>query len=194
MKKTLLALALVATSLAATAGVTGFSTYDYDRANQGQGGWQSQHELHVGAAVTTAIGTFDGAGVYRQLVTGVRDDNAGFEVGYGAGIKLGSLGLNGRAAYGQINQVDIRTGGFSGNSAYYSLGAEASLPVASNVTAFGGYRFRGDANGDTPIQNRYTVGADIAVNKALTVRAGYAFTKQGGVNFNGLTTAIAYKF
>jgi hypothetical protein len=194
MKKlfTLAALALAVS--AASAGVTGFTTYDYDRANEGQGSWKSQHEAHVGAAVTTKFGTVDAAVVGRQLVTTKRDDNLGFELGYSNGLKLGPVAVAGRVAYGQINQVDTRTGGFSGNSAYYSLAAEGSMKVNADVSAFAGYRFRGDANGDTPLQNRFTVGADLAVAKNVSARVGYAFTKQAGVNYNGLTTALSYKF
>jgi opacity protein-like surface antigen len=194
LKKTFATLALLAIATTASAGVTAFTTYDYDRANEGQGAWKSQHEAHVGAALGTKFGTVDAAVVGRQLVTNKRDDNLGFELGYSNGLKLGAVGLTGRVAYGQINQVDTKIGGFSGNSAYYSLAAEASTPLASTVTGFVGYRFRGDANGDTPLQNRFTVGADVALAKNVALRAGYAFTKQNGVNYNGLTTAVSYKF
>lgn len=194
MKKTFTALALAALATAASAGVTGFTTYDYDRANAGQGSWKSQHEVQVGVAVDTKLGTFDGSVVGRQLVTSVRDDNLGFELGYTNGVKLGTVAVKGRLAYGQINQVDTTTGGFSGNSSYYKVGVEAALPLTSTVTSFAGYRFTGDANGDTPLQNRFTVGADVALTKNLALRAGYAFTKQNGLNMNGLTTAVSYKF
>jgi hypothetical protein len=195
MKKlfTLAALALAVS--AASAGVTGFTTYDYDRANAGQGVWKSQHEAHVGAAVTTKFGTVDAAVVGRQLVTNKRDDNLGFELGYSNGLKLGSLAVTGRAAYGQINQVDTKTGGFSGNSEYYSLASEASLPLCASATGFVGFRYRHGLNAQTPsVQDRYTVGADVALAKNVSARVGYAFSKQAGYTMNGLTTAVSYKF
>jgi hypothetical protein len=185
-------LALAATS--AFAGITGTVSYDYDRANAGQGVWKSQHEVHTGVALGTKFGTFDGAVTGRQLVTNARDNNVGFEFGYSNGVKLGAVSVTGRAAYGQFTEVDTTVGGFHGNSAYYSVGAEAAMPVAKTVTGFVGYRFRGDANGDTPVQNRYTAGVDMSVNKSVSARVGYAFSKQDGIIYNGVTTAVSYKF
>jgi hypothetical protein len=186
MKKTLLAATLLAAT-SAFAGVTGFTSYDYDNANDGQGAARYQQEVHVGAALGTKLGTFDGAVVGRRATAGAADDQGGFELGYSNGLKLGAVSVTGRAAYGRLNQVS------GGNFEYYSLGAEASLPITSTVTGFAGYRFR-DATGGGNIQNRFTVGADFALTKAIALRAGYAFTKQDGLNFNGLTTAVAVKF
>lgn len=193
MKKifTLAALALAATL--ASAGTVGFTTYDYDRYT-GSGPWNSQHEVQVGVATTTKLGTFDGSVVVGQLVTSVRDDTLGFELGYSNGIKLGAVALKGRVSYGVKNQVNISFPGYDGNSEYYGLAAEAGLPLSPTVTAFGGYRYRAGFGSDPLNQNRYTIGADFKVAPNVALRAGYAYTNQNGVGFNGLTTAIVYGF
>lgn len=196
MKKILAMAALAVAAVSANAaGLTGFATYDYDRANAGQGSWKSQHEVKTGVALGTQFGTVDAAVVGRQLVTNVRDDNLGFEVGYSNGLKLGTVSLTGRAAYGQINNVDLRTAQFSGNSSYYSLEAVGSMPVTDTLSVFAGFRHRNGLNVATPAySNRTTVGVDYALNKSVVLHAGYAFTKQADVNYNGLTTAVSYKF
>ena len=194
MKKIFTTLALVAFAATASA-ATGFTTYDYDQANAGQGSFEAQHEVHVGAAVATKFGAFDGAVVGSQLVTASRDKGLGFELGYSKGLKLGTVAVTARAAYGRVNQLAVGGGGFTGNSQYYSLSAEAALPIAKNVTGFVGYRFRDGLNSNTPaVQNRFTAGVDFAVTKGVTLRAGYAFTKQAGYNMNGLTTAVTFAF
>lgn len=194
MKKTFAVFVLAAFTAVASAGPMAFVTYDYDSAN-GNVALKSQQETQVGLAVNTQLGTFDGSVVERQLLTGVRDNGLGFEVGYTNGIKLGRVDLKGRAAYGRVNQLNTRGGGFTGNSQYYSLGAEASLPVTNTITGFVGYRFRDGLNAATPaVQNRFTIGADFAINENIALRAGYAFTKQAGQTFNGLTAAVAYTF
>ena len=188
MKKTLVLAALALASVAASAGVTGTVSYDYDRANNGQG-LRAQHEALVGASYATKLGTVDAGVIARRVNTGVYDDALGFELGYSNGLKLGPVAVTGRAAYGRVNQVA------GGNTEYYSLAAEGSMPVASNVSAFVGYRHRNGLNADTAAAtNRFTVGADVALSKQLSVRAGYAFTKGASVNSNGLTTAVSYKF
>lgn len=186
MKKTLLAVTLLAAT-SAFAGVTGFASYDYDNANAGQGTARYQQEAQVGVALSTKLGTFDGSAVGRRSTTAAADDQGGFELGYTNGLKLGAVAVKGRVAYGRLNQVA------GGNFEYYSLAAEAGLPITKTVTGFAGYRFR-DATGGGNIQNRFTVGADLALTKNIALRAGYAFTKQDGLNFNGLTTAVAVKF
>jgi hypothetical protein len=184
MKKTFAALALVALATSASATVTGFTTYDYDNAN---GSSAYQQEVQVGVALGTKLGTFDGAVTGRRATAAAADDQGGFELGYTNGLKLGAVSVKGRGAYGRFNQAT------NGNIEYYSLAAEAGLPLTSTVTGFAGYRFR-DFSGSGATQNRFTVGADFALSKAVAVRAGYAFTKQNGVNLNGLTTAVAVKF
>jgi hypothetical protein len=193
MKKLFTTLALFAFAAAASAG-TAFTTYDVDYANAGQG-FDSQNEVHVGAAFNTKYGVLDAAVVGRQLspADGARDNSYGFEVGYSKGVQLGAVTVTGRAALGRINHVDTNYGGFIGNTQYYSLAAEASLPVTEKLSTFVGYRFR-DAYSTGPTTNRYTVGVDYAITPTIGLCAGYAFTKSAGTNFNGLTTAISYKF
>ncbi len=193
MKKTIFAAVLALTAVAATAQTTAFATYDYDRANKGQG-WKSQHEAAVGVQLPTSIGTFEAAVLGRQLVTRVRDDNAGFELGYTNGIKLGAVNVDGRITYGRLNQVDLRNHAFKGNSSFVSYGVEASTALTPTVGAFAGFRLRDGINGDTPEQQRYTVGLDVRVSKELAVRAGVAHSREAGVVYNGLTTAVSYSF
>jgi len=194
MKKFALATALAIASFTASAGVTVFGTYDYDRAEGGA--LKTYTEANIGAALETKLGTVDGSVVVGRLNAGAYDDALGFEVGYTNGLKLGNVGLKGRAAYGRLNQVDTTgAGGFTGNTEYYSLAAEAGLPVSSTVSGFVGYRHRNGLESDTPsVQNRYSAGVDLTVAKGLAVRVGVAHTRQDGEKFNGVTTAVSYKF
>jgi hypothetical protein len=195
MRKIITSAALLLAVSASMAAPSVNISYDYDRANGGQAGWKSQHVVKTGVSLPTALGTVDASLVGQQLVTGVRDNGAGFELGYTNGIKLGGFGLKGRAAYGRVNLIDVGGGGFSGNGQYYSLAAEASMPVTKSVTGFAGYRYTHGLNANTPVAaDRFTVGADVALSKTVSLRAGYAFTEQAGFKMNGLTTAISTKF
>lgn len=196
MKKTLALIALAAASFAASAQVTGFVSYDYDRDLEKNKPWLSQHETIVGAAYGTKLGTFDGGLVVKQVVTGVRDDALGFEVGYTTPrLGLGPVAVAARAALGRVNQIDVGGGGFTSNAGYYSLAAEATMPVVQNVTAFASIRHRNGTTAGAPAAaNRLTVGADLAVSPKVAVRVGYAQTWQAGQNLNGVTTAVSYKF
>ena len=194
MKKLIVTSIFAAASFSAAAGVTGFTGLNYDRANSGQF-MRSQYELTAGASMPTKFGTVDGALVATQLNSVGRDDGLGFEIGYSNGLKFGKVSLTGRAAYGRVNQVDTLGGGFAGNTQYYSLGAEASMPVAKNVTGFVGFRHRNGLDADTPAaSNRYSLGADVLLNKKSTVRLGYTHTRQASETLNGFTTSINYKF
>lgn len=193
MKKTLIAAALALSAAAASAGVTVFGTYDYDRAEGGA--LKTTTEAHVGAAVDTKLGTFDASVVGARLNAGAYDDALGFELGYTNGFKLGNVGLKGRAAFGRLNQVDTVVGGFSGNTKYYSLSAEAGLPVSSTLAGYVAFRHRNGLEADTPsAQNRYSVGADLTLAKNLAVRVGVNHTRSAGEKFNGVSTAVSVKF
>jgi hypothetical protein len=197
MKKTFLAAILAAASFAAAADVTGFVSYDYDRQfNQGQKPWFSQHESVVGGVLNTKVGAFDGGLVVRQLVTSKRDDALGFEVGYTTlSMALGPVSVSARVGAGRVNQVDVGGGGFTGNASYYSVGAEATMPVAHNITAFAGFRHRNGINDGGPAaSNRVTVGTDLEFTKSVSLRVGYAQTWQNGTTLNGVTSAVSYKF
>lgn len=196
MKKiiALVALTVVATAASAS-GTTGFTKYDFDNANSGQG-FRNMNEVQVGVKGSTRFGSVDAAIVGRQLspAAGVRDNGVGFEVGYNTGLKLAGVDLTGRAALGRVNLIDGGGAGFVGNTQYYSLAVEAAMPLTPSVTGFVGYRFRDAFSGTGPTQNRFTVGVDFAATKAISIRTGYAFTKQAGINFNGITTAVSYAF
>lgn len=185
-----LSLAFAASTALAAGPVVGVS-YDADRAN---GSSFDSHEVKVSVAQATRLGTVD-AGLLLARFQGTGNDDAnGFEVGYSNGLAIGRAGLKGRVAYGRLNQVDGNGGGFTGNTSYLSLGAEAATPVTTAVNAFVGYRHRNALNSDTPTQNRYTAGVDFALNKSVALRAGLAHTRQAGFSFNGITTAVAYNF
>lgn len=184
MKKTLIAAALAISSSLATA-ATGFATYDYNSLNGASGTTQ---EVGVGVSVGTTVGTFDAVVIGNRYRLGAQDDTLGGEIGYSNGVKLLAGTITGRAALGRKN---LRAGE---NTQYYSLSAEFAAPVTSAVGAFAGFRHRNAFNGTGSVENRYTVGADISLTKAMSVRAGYAHTVAGGQKFNGLVTAVSYKF
>jgi hypothetical protein len=193
MKKTLLLAAALVLASAAQATTVGAS-YDLDRANGD--GFRRANELRVTIAQPTKYGTFDAA-LTGARFNGVKnhDDANGFEVGYSDSLAVTkALTLTGRAGYGRLNNIDGNGGGYTGNSSYYVLQAEAATPVAKNLGAFVGYRFRSALNADTTTQNRYTIGADYALTKSVAVRAAYNHTRQAGLVFNGATVGATYSF
>lgn len=175
------ALAL-AVSAASAADITGFTTYDYGRSEGSP--YKALHEGQVGLKLGTSFGTFDLAAVGKEAVTNVRSDSYGVEAGYSAGFRLGPVSLTGRVGLGQVEQAK-----------YYSLGAEASLPVTSKISLFGGYRHRNGLGNDTSIANRYTAGVDLALTQRVSARLGYSWATNGsGRDTNGVTSALAFSF
>lgn len=133
----------------------------------------------------TPFGSLDANLLIIRPRTGAPAAN-GFEVGYGNGTKFGNIGLRGRLAYGDT---------FSGNASYYWLGAEVSVPVTPQINVFAAARHRGKINSTVINSNRYTVGADYAFSKTWSARAGvYQNRAANGVNRNGFTTAVLYRF
>lgn len=192
MRKNILTIAAIlatASVSAHAAGTTAFANYEFGRA---EGGTGVQYEMIVGASQLTTVGTFD-LGLKHNRFTS-KDRSNGFEIGYSNGIRVGQVDLQGRVAYGRDNNIDAGGGGFTGNSQYWSVGAEASTPLTTDVRGFVGARHRNALNSDTPNQNRYTVGVDYSITKALTVRAGFAHYRQDRIKFNGVTTGVSYAF
>ena len=185
LKKTFIAAALALATLTATAagpGLTVFSTYDYDKAEAAK--WSSDHTLKAGLKLKTSLGTFDAAAVGAQRVTNKRADSYGAEVGYSLGVDLKGLVITGRAAYGEVEKAK-----------YYSMGVEATQQVTPVFGVFGGYRHTNGVSAVTPSAvNRYTVGVDMTLTKALSVRLGYARAALLNENTNGVTTAVSYSF
>lgn len=194
MKKTITALSLALAAVAASANVTAFATYDYNRDIESDKPWLSQHETHFGASYAHRYGTFDGSLIGSQQVTSSRDNGTGFEIGYTNGIKLGPVTTTGRVGYGRINGLSQDAGaGFSDTVEYLSLAVEGAMPLVENIGGFVGFRHRNGLN-DTPSANRFTIGVDLAVAKNVALRVGYAQTWQNGYDLNGVTSAISYRF
>jgi hypothetical protein len=184
MKKTVFGAVLALAAVAASAAdLTGFVKYDYDKAESVA---LSNHLGAVGVkAAYGAAGAVDVAVLGDRSYTPGRQTQAGYEIGYSNGVKLGAVGLNGRVAFAHL--IETKTDAFR-------VAAEGTLPVTQTVTAFAGVEhFRED---NTAVANRFTVGADFAVSKAVSIRAGVARTNVTGSSLvgNGLTTAVSYKF
>lgn len=121
-------------------------------------------------------------------------DNAnGFDLGYSNGLSLGPVGVTGRLGYGRLNGIDQNGGGFTSNTSYFSLGAEAQVPVMSSVNAFVNYRHR-NAIGDGPNQHRVQLGAEVAVTKSIGARLGMSHARQAGDSGTGINAALNYTF
>jgi hypothetical protein len=191
MKKILIAASMAVFAISASAGVTAFSAYDYQRVN----GSNTYTEARIGAAVDTKLGAFDATAVGARINTGTYDDALGFEVGYTNGLKLGPIGLQGRLGYGRLNQVNTVGGGFTGaNTEYYSLAAEAVTPLMQNMSAFVGFRHRNGLDAQTPAANNaYSAGVDVMFGK-VGVRVGATHVRQASEKFTGVITAVTYKF
>ena len=219
MKKTFIAAVLALATLTATAGVTGSIAYDYDRSTGN--GWSAAHTATTGLkfGLPGALGAVDVNAVGRQLVTNVRNNVLGYEVGYSNGLTIGAVSLTGRVAYRSIS-TDVLFGGGIGNTSFTlrdvksnttKLGVEASIPAAfAGLTPFVGYERLMNDNSSSTVgnlnnrlvaltvrdndSNRYTVGADMALTKSLSARLGYARTTTLGKSSNGVTTAVSYAF
>ena len=190
MKKIFTAIALAAAVTASSAaGLTAFTSYDYQRATNGSTlGYEAIHEGHVGVALNTALGTVDVAAVADQFVSSRRDNAGGIEVGYSKGLSLGPVAVTGRVDYGRVYE-DRST-----FSQYYGASVEASTKLGP-VSPFVAYRFRHELNDtDLAATNRYLVGVSAPLTSKISARAGYSYAKQDGRTFNGLTTAVNYTF
>jgi hypothetical protein len=194
MKKILTAVALAAAALTATAQVRGFASYDYDNATSGP--QYSQHEANIGMAASMGPGFADISFISRWLVTGYTDYTGGFNVGYTMSTQQQGITLKGRAGFGLLGGVQTDKGGWdsSENYSFYSLSAEASMPLNQQVGGFVGYRWRGALNDSGPNQQRVTLGLETPLVNGVVGRVGYAYTYQNGYNWNGLTTEVGYKF
>lgn len=203
------------TAVAASAGVTGTISYDYDRATGNP--WQSSHQ-----AVTSlkydlpgVLGAVDAGVVGYQLVTNTRANAIGYDFGYSNGFAVGPVNLVGRVSYRSVSTGPLElkndVGTFTADKARQNtvrLGVEASMKVTQAVTGFVGYEHSKVDNASTNgvfqgIQqaylldtsaNRYTIGAQYALTPKLSVRAGYASMSRQGRRSNGLTSAVSYAF
>ena len=181
MKKLAIIAMLALTAGAASAqSLSGFATYDYDRHTGGT--YMSVHEGHAGVKLGTPVGSFDVAAVETQDVSASRVNNGGFEAGYSLGTTVAGLSLSGRASYGQVE-----------SDKYYGLEAVAKVPVASKLNIFGGYRYRHALDHSTVDTDRATVGVETTV-AGVTATVGYARMISNQSVFNGVTTAVSYKF
>jgi hypothetical protein len=185
MKKTIFAAALALAATASFAQVTtAFVKYDYDRAEDGV--WLSGHRGVMGAAykLPQQFGFVDAGIVVNQIVTDERETGGGVEIGYSNGVKIESVTLTGRVAYQAA--TDLKT---------WRASVEAAVPLAPGIGAFAGYEYLDTKFRDDPQQgDRFTIGADLAINKQYSVRVGYAYMSAEGRSSNGLTTALSYKF
>lgn len=190
MKKIFATLVLAAMATAASAQLTGTAKYDFDRL---EGGDITVHRGTVGLKYTGVYGAVDGAVASGQLRTPIGDNTAnGFEIGYSNGLKLGQFTTTGRIGYSELRT----TGGGLDRT---SLSVETSLPLTKSISGVAGYEYNdirlkafGQVAEDTA--NRFTIGADFAVTKNISLRALYAVTRTEGENANGLTAAVSYKF
>lgn len=173
--------------------------YDYANAN-GETKLKNTQEATLRVAQDTKIGTFDVAGIMRN-VNGQNlgsDSSQGFEVGYGLKGDLHGLGLKSRIAYGQVNGIQKKgiaaLTGQTANGDYASFEVEASRPVTANITGFVGYRFRHGLQADVPNQSRSYFGADVGLTDKIGLRVGFTHDRQNDRISNGVTTAVSYKF
>lgn len=143
----------------------------------------------VGASYATTYGKFDAAVVGDHYNPGTESNALGFELGYSNGFGLSTGTVTGRVALGRKDQTEFS------NTQYYSIAAEYSLPITQTVSGFVGIRHRNTFDTDVAfVENRFTVGADFALTKAVSARVGLSHTYADGASLNGVTTAISYQF
>lgn len=200
MKKIFAIVALAAAATAASASnVTGTVKYDYERMT-GAGVWGSSH-IVLGSLKRDfgKYGSVDAGIGSGKLYAGPLVANGnGFELGYSHSANVGPVSVTGRVSFratelllGQEN-VDGRT---------WRYAVEGSMPVAKGVRGFVGYdhgRVKTEFAGASAkgLDNRVSVGVDVDLNKNVSTRVGVIRTDVAGsgVNYNGLTAAVNYKF
>lgn len=178
------ALAVAATS-ASAAGLSAFATYDYDNLQNASGVFMHRGQAGMKAEFG-ALGAFDVSAVGgRVFAGGASASDQGLELGYSNGFTLGKVGITGRLGVAHLNEskLDVLRASVVG-----------SYPLTGKISAIAGVehvRVEGDA-----AANRFTLGADFAVTKTVSVRAAYARTNIVGAtsDANGLTATINYKF
>lgn len=190
MKKTLLALALVATSFAASASTLVTADYGYLRATAA-GPYLASHGAIVGVKQSFgALGNVKVFGGTVQRVSNTRDNGNtfGFTYSYDFATPLGQLspevGLS--RVTGVANGVDTAT-----------VGALLRTPLSTGVQLVTGVGHTEALGSDKPGRTTSaSVGAEVAVAKSVMVRASYAFTRLHTIerNANGLSVGVGYKF
>lgn len=195
MKKIVLAAAIVAFSVSASAKLGAFVDVEYDNANSGQA-LNSQYEVRTGVTYATKLGMVDGALLGKRIRSNIDDNGLGFEIGYTNGLQVGPVAVTGRLGYGRVNRIETTgAGGFSGNSEYYSIGVQGALPVTKTLTATAGFRHRNALDADTPAAaNRFAVGLSFSPLSKLTINTALTHTRQAGVQFNGLAVNTNLSF
>ncbi len=150
-------------------------------------------ETKLTVAQPTNIGTFD-IGLLSTRYNQFRghDKSSGYELGYSNGTKIGPVALTGRLGYGRLTDVE-GGGGFDQSTNYVSYGAEAKLPLSSNVAAYANYRHR-NPRGDGPVQNRVQAGAEFAVARGVSARLGVSHARQLKDEGTGVNVSVNYSF
>jgi len=180
LKKFLIAISLAAASAFAAANPTGFINYD-----QASGDSKTLQKLLVGVAQSTSWGVLDFSVIHQRIES---SSATGAEVGLTNGVKLGPVTLRGRLSLGYGS-------GETEDAGFYSVGAEAQVPVAQQVGLYANYLYR-DAFGSSVdwSSSRASVGLDFAVGARTNLRVGYISAEQGDIRFNGGTVTVAYQF
>lgn len=186
MKKFIALAALaVATASASAADLSAFATYDYDNLQNASGVFMHRGQVGVKAGFGS-LGAVDVSAVGgRVFAAGTSASDQGMEVGYSNGLTVGKVGLTGRLGYAHLNESGANV---------LRASVVGSYPLTEKLSAVAGLehvRVNGDA-----AANRFTVGADYALTKTVSVRAAYARTNIVGASndANGLTTTVSYKF
>jgi hypothetical protein len=193
MKKIIIIAGLLSVVTLASASSTGLVAVAAYEANFAAGRYGSTQELSTGLAYTNMCGTFDGSIVGNRYTLGKNDSTLGFEIGYSNQVKLPVGVLVGRVGYGRKNDVNYSAGTFNQNLQYYNFGAEYQFLILANITGIAGVRHENAVDSVPYIENRILIGADFALTNKVNARVGITHST-GGNTYNGITTAISYKF
>jgi opacity protein-like surface antigen len=191
MKKSLIALALIAACAAASAQTTISAEYDLHKIKNSQ---RYSNYGAVGLTQGTKYGNFDGwlQGM-RQVGNHESIDNiAGFEVGYSYALPVtNKLTVTPRIAYGELNGINIGTRDIKAK--YQLTTVEGSYALTGTVAPFVGLSHTRGVNADAIHSwNRVTAGVDYALSKNTSLRVGLSHIQQPGVQQDGAFTILSY--
>lgn len=191
MKKSLIALAILAAASIASAQTTVGVEYDLHKIKNGT---RLSHYGAVGITQGTKYGNFDGW-LQGMRMTGNNqaiDNIAGWEVGYSYAFPItNKLTLTPRLAYGELNGINI--GDRDIKAKYQLTTVEGSYALTGTVAPFVGLSHTRGVNADAiKSWNRVTGGIDYAIAKNTSLRLGLSHIQQPGVQQDGVFTILSY--
>lgn len=186
--------AVAALALATSAASAASLVVEYDYHNVQRSPVQL-HYVAVGVTQDTGYGVVDAYWQGQRVVStdGYRDNNSGYEVGYGYNLSVVDQPVFVRAAVGNFSNIDQAGSNKALN--YALLSAETSFPLKQNVSGYVGYSHTFALNSADPQNmNRVQAGVDFTLPTKDVLRTGVSAIKAGADNTYGVVFVLTHPF